>query len=182
MVEILNFILDILGKEDMLLLFEVMRFPELIRLEIGASRLFLKQAEKNMQVALLKDKQKHEAYVASICMQATRMIESSQLLLADGPQIADAHEEIYDDLTFATAESAALLTRSRVFGLDTTSMLMIHCQKTTALFEPYFRFWKLLSDVTTAQKKAKCCDFKKLDSQELIKNQEIWKQEITVEP
>jgi hypothetical protein len=164
----------------MLLLFEVMRFPELIQLEIGASRLFLRQAEKNMQVALLKDKQKQKAYVASICARATRMVESSQLLLTDGAQIAEDHEDIYDDLTSATAESAALLERSRVFGLDTTGMLMIHCQETMTLFEPYFRFWKLLSEFTTAQKKAKCCDFKKLDSQELIKNQEMWKQEITV--
>ncbi len=180
MIEILTFILELLGKEDMLLLFEVMRFPELIQLEISASRLFLKQAEKNMQVALLKDKQKHEAYVASICMQAKRMVESSHLLLTDGPLIADAHAEIYDDLTSATTESAALLERSRVFGLNTTGTLMLHCQETMTLFEPYFRFWKLLSEFTTAQKKAKCCAFKKLDSQELIKNQEMWKQEITV--
>ncbi len=69
-------------------------------------------------------------------MQATstrRMIESPQLL-AGGSQIADAHEEVYDDLTSAiTAESAALVWSG--YDRQPCYMLMIHCQETMTLLE-----------------------------------------------
>ncbi len=78
---------------------------------------------------------KHEACIASICVQATHMIESPQLL-ADDSQIADAREEIFDDLTSAiTAESAALVWIRRTTHRQPAAMLMIHRQETITLFE-----------------------------------------------